>query len=185
MARIPYPDPEHLPNKDRALAEKMPPLNIFRMLSGSPALFQPMMTLFSAYLSGGKLEDMIREIVILRVGHLQKCAYELHQHERVARTLNMEDAWIAALSPEQDLSVFPDKERMTIHYVDEVVANMSPSDATFAAAQAYYSDEELIELTAVIGIYMMVCRLIETFEIDIEDTPIHGSGIEAIRDALQ
>ena len=31
MARIPYPNPEDLPEKIRVAAEKLPPLNIMKM----------------------------------------------------------------------------------------------------------------------------------------------------------
>ena len=48
MARIPYPDPDLLPSEDRALRDALPPLNIFRMLSGSGASFAPFMALINA-----------------------------------------------------------------------------------------------------------------------------------------
>ena len=36
MARIPYPNPEDLPEEVRAAAEKLPPLNIMKMFLNAP-----------------------------------------------------------------------------------------------------------------------------------------------------
>ena len=45
-------------------------------------------------------------------------------------------------------------------------------------------DQGLQQLILVIGIYMLVCRYLETLEIDLEDTPIEGSGLEAIHSGV-
>ena len=86
MARIPYPDPESLPEADREFLAELPQLNISRMLAGSPSMFRPLTRVFSAYLSDGVLDKITREIVILRVGHLCHSEYEVTNHERVARS---------------------------------------------------------------------------------------------------
>ena len=70
MARLPYPDPQDLSPENRELMASLPPLNVFRMMSGAGASFAPFMQFISAYLNDGVLPPDVRELVILRVGHL-------------------------------------------------------------------------------------------------------------------
>ena len=106
MPRIPYPDPDSLSAGDRAFLESLPQLNISRMLAGSPSMFQPMTRLFSAYLSDGLLSETMREIIILRTGHLCNSEYEVINHNRVARLIGMSEERIHALKPGGDQTLF-------------------------------------------------------------------------------
>ena len=184
MARIPYPDPESLPEADREFLAELPQLNISRMLAGSPSTFRPLTRLFSAYLSDGLLDDTIREIAILRVGHLCNSEYEVINHERVARLIGFSAGRIAALAPGQDQTVFTNDEQAVLQFVDEVVKDGGASQAAFDRVAAFMSPAELIELTVVIGVYTMVSQICATFDIEPEDPPIANTGIEDIKRAV-
>jgi 4-carboxymuconolactone decarboxylase len=49
-----------------------------------------------------------------------------------------------------------------------LVANVRASDETFEPLRRELSLIQLQELTLVVGNYMMVCRFLETFDIDLE-----------------
>lgn len=184
MSRIPYPDPATLPPGDRALLESLPQLNISRMLAGSPSMFQPLTRLFSAYLSDGVLSDELREIVILRTGHLCGSEYEIINHNRVARLIGMSDEKIRALQPGVDASLFSAEEKMVLQFVDEVYHDGGASQASFNAVAGFMSPAEMLELTVVVGVYMLVSRVCATFGVEPEETPIANTGIEEIRKAV-
>ena len=61
MPRIPFPDPDTLPEADRKLLASLPQLNISRMLAASPSMFQPLTRVFSAYLNDGVLDKEFSE----------------------------------------------------------------------------------------------------------------------------
>jgi len=61
-----------------------------------------------------------------------------------------------------------------MRFTDDVVANVRASDATFEPLHARLSLQELQELTVTIGYYMMVCRFLETFGVDLETEPAGG-----------
>ncbi len=185
MARIPYPEISSLPSTNRALLDQLPPLNIFKMLSGTGASFAPFMQFISAYLNEGVLDPELRELVILRVGHLCGSPYEIHQHERVARTLGVSEARIAAVKTALPSATFDKIQSAVLHFTDEQVANVKVSDETFAATQKHLSDAGIIELTLIIGTYIMVCRFLETMEVELEDTDIDGSGLKEIADSVE
>jgi 4-carboxymuconolactone decarboxylase len=184
LARIPYPDPKSLPATDREFLENLPQLNIHRMLAGSPATFQAMVRLFSSYLNDGVLESELREIIILRVGHLRKSEYEVRNHQNAARVIGMSQERIQALEPGQDLTLYTNEERLVIQFVDEVVQDGAASKATFDAVAGFMNTAELLEVTVVVGVYTMVSQICATFEIELEEQPISDSGIEDIANAV-
>jgi 4-carboxymuconolactone decarboxylase len=185
LARIPYPDPDSLPQIDKEFLAALPQLNISRMLAGSPSMFQPLTRVFSAYLNDGVLDAELREIVILRVGHLRNSEYEVVNHERAAAVVGMSQERIEALRPGGSLEPFSQQERQVIDFVDEVVTEGAASAESFAAVSQFMNAAELIELTVVIGVYTMVSQICATFEIELEQTPIANSGMEDIGRAVK
>ena len=185
MARIPYPDPATLPESDREFLASLPQLNISRMLALSPSMFQPMTRVFSAYLNHGLLSPRQREIAILRTGHRRNSEYEVVNHIRVARLIDMTEEEILALEPGQDASVLSDEEQLILKFTDEVVVDGGASEDTFRAMAEYLSEPQLMELTVVIGVYTLVSQICHTFEIELEETPIADTGLEDIRRTVE
>lgn len=185
MARIPYPDPMSLAEADRKLLNAIPPLNVFRLLAVSPSLFRPLINFFNAYLSHGLLSDEHREIIILRVGHLCRNPYELFQHQRVALEIGMTEERIHALSAENGRDLFNDSESALIEFVDEIVQCDGASAGQLEKLRSYFSDAEVMEATIIAGVYIMVCKMLTTFDVEVEETPIQGSGIEGIAAGLE
>ena len=177
MARIPYPNPEDMTPENREFQSKLPQLNLLRMLAGSPSMLIPLTRLFSSYLNNGVLDAALRETAILRVGHLCNSEYEIAHHKRVAKLIGMDPEKVAALSPQAPQSAFSDKERMILKFVDEQVLDGGASAETFAAAAEQLSVAELIELSAVIGVYTMVSQICASFGIELEDSPLPDTGI--------
>lgn len=184
MARIPYPEPASLPEANRRLLETLPGLNIFRMIAGSGASFAPFMALINAYLNEGVLDAELRELVILRVGHLSGSAYEMHQHRRVSRTLGLSEARIAAAAGPLPSAHFSGGENAALALADDLVAHVKGEAVLFEAARAHLGDTGIQELIIVVGIYMLVCRYLETLDIELEQKDIEGSGLDDIRRSM-
>lgn len=185
MARIPYPDPAALPAEARSLLESLPQLNIFRMIAGAGASFVPFMAFINSYLNAGVLDPELRELVILRVGHLCGSAYELHQHRRVSRMTGMSEERIAASAGALPSPLFSVAENAALAFTDDQVAHVKADAALFAEAHRHLGDAGIQELVIVIGTYLLVCRYLETFEIDLEETDIPTSGLDEIRKGLE
>lgn len=185
MARLPYPDPSDLTPETQALLEQLPPLNIFKMLSGAGAAFTPFMALVNAYLNDGTLDPELRELVILRVGHVCGSAYELHQHVRVSRVLGMAEDRIQAVGGAVPSPLFTPAENAALAFTDAQIASVKVEGAAFDTAHAHLGDQGMQELILIIGIYMLVCRYLETLEIETEPYAIEGSGLEEIREGIK
>jgi 4-carboxymuconolactone decarboxylase len=170
MARLPYPDRATLQPETQDMLGKLPPLNIFRMMAGGEGLLKAFVRLGNHLLYKSKLDPVLREIAIIRVGVLSSARYEVFQHERIARGLKMSDALIAAIHRGADDAAFDDAQREVMRYTDDVVRNVRASDETFRPLAARLSVQELQELTLTIGYYMAASRFLETFGVDIEES---------------
>lgn len=177
MARIPYFDPSAAVGRAAAAYQKLPPLNIFRMMGHAGELLDGFTRLGTQILNFTSLDPVLREIAILRVGALSKAGYEVFQHERIARRLGMPDPLIAAVEEGPGAAAFDPAQREVMAFTDDVVANVRAGDATFEPLKRRLGHKALQELTLTIGYYMMVSRFLETFDVDIEEAaPEAGIG---------
>ena len=168
MARIPYPQPENYSEAVQTLMSKLPPLNLFRMLSHSEHLLKPFITLGNTFLMHGQLDAVIREIAILRVGYLSEAVYETTQHENIGRTIGMDETLFNAVRAGAGAEELTPLQTGVIAYVDDLVLNVRASDETFLPVQDALGATATQELTLLTGYYMMVCRFLNTYDIDLE-----------------
>lgn len=170
MARIPYPDLSQLPQDVQDLAARIDPmLNVFRMLPYAESAYYGFMKFGNALLLKSALEPVLREIMILRVGYLSDATYEIHQHEKIARHVGMTEKKIAALPKGENDDVFDDLENLVIRFTDEIVHGVKANDETFEAMAERFDHRQMNEAVLTVGFYMMVCRYLENFEIELED----------------
>ena len=163
MARLPYAD----------ISERLPQLNIFRLIANAQTAYRPFMAYGAALLRDLELDPVVREQAILRVAALTPGAeYEWVQHEAIGRAVGMTDAQVEACRS-------GDPDDLMLRFTEEVVRDASPSDATFAAMAESFSPREIIELILVIGQYMMLARLMATAQID-PDEPVGGRLINDV-----
>jgi alkylhydroperoxidase family enzyme len=168
MARVPYPDPPTLDPDTRTVLDRLPPLNVFRMMAHGRGLLAAFARLGNHLLFKAQLDPMLREIAIIRVGVLSGAGYEVFQHERVSRQLGMSDELIGAIHAGPDSAEFDDLQRLVVRFTDDVVANVRAGDDTFVPLLEQLSVREVQELVMTIGYYMTVSRFLETFDVDIE-----------------
>jgi len=171
MPRIPYFDVESATGKHAEFLGKLKPhLNIYRMLANSEIGLKTFTRMGNALLNRGELDPCLRELAILRVGRLGRAAYEVFQHERMAREVGVSDDKIAALRDATiEAPAFSEHEKAVLRFTDDVVRNVKASDRTLKAVQAFLGPGALVELTLTIGFYMMVSRFLETTGVEGEE----------------
>lgn len=173
MARIDYFDPETSADGVICAMGGKKKLNIFRMIANSENAAPEVLELGKKLSVGSTLDHVIREIVILRVGHLSQAAYEIKQHTAVAKRVGLSDELIAAIGeyPESEFP-FTEEQRGFLDFTDAVVEETSPSDELFDFAAQRLTNSQLVELVLLIGFYMLVSRVMNTFDIDLETGPV-------------
>ena len=106
MPRIPYPIPESLDDEAKRCMQGLPAINVLRMLSHSGPLLAGFGAFGQRVLYSLDLDPVLREMAIVRVGHLCRCGYELAQHERFIADLGVSPEKIAALAIGAPYAVF-------------------------------------------------------------------------------
>src|SRR5262245_58972673 len=171
MSRIPYFEVENATGKHAEFLGKLKPhLNIYRMLASSEYGMKGFVRMGNALLHRCELDPSLRELAILCVGRLSRAAYEVFQHERIAREAGVSEDKIAALRDATiEAAAFTDHEKAVLRYTDDVVRNVKASDKALKAVQAFLTPGAVVELTLTVGYYMMVCRLLETTGVEGEE----------------
>ena len=177
MARIPYFDPAEATGRAKAVYEKLPNLNIFRMLGHSGDMIDGFIKLGNAILIHGDLDPVLREIAIVRTGILRGSSYEVYQHEAISRKLGMSEELIQATHEGPEAKAFDETQRQIMRFTDDVVKNTRASDETFNPLAEKLGYKQLQELVITIGYYTLVSNFLETFDVDIE-APGHKSGLK-------
>ena len=173
MARVPILEKSQINGDLRTIFDKMETrgnrvLNIFKVMAHCPDVGRDLLKLGNSLLLKGKLDSKLRELAILRVGHLAKAHYEWTQHVAVAKRVGVPEVQISALPEWRDSEQFNALEQTILQYTDEVAENIRVSEETFQKLKALLTDEQIVELTTVIGYYGMVSRILEALQVELE-----------------
>ena len=169
MARIPYPIAAAMGAEVVDRLSRLGSLNVNRMMAHAPNLMIAHAKLGYQLLRHGKLDPALRELVILRIGTLCSSAYEWHQHISIANALGVPAEKTAAVKSGV-LDPLTEKERAGVEFAEQVHMDCRPSDSAFAAAALHFSNDELVEITLLVGYYTMTAMHLRTFDVEIEDT---------------
>lgn len=173
MARIDYFDPETAPNHIIKMMVGKKPLNIFRMIAASENVAPEAMAFGDKVSQESSLDPVLREIVILRTGHLSDAPYEIQQHTRLSKRIGMSDELIEAIGEYPNTNFeFTDEQVDYLKFTDAVVVDTKPSDEVFEPLRKRLPDGVLIEVVMLIGFYMMASRIMNTFELELEEGPV-------------
>lgn len=102
-----------------------------------------------------QLDPQLRELAILRTGIVGDSRFEYSQHMKVARTVNIPEAKLAAIKGWTTSGLFSPVERAIMAATDELLARNLVEDATFAELQRHLSDPQILELFYAIGLWRM------------------------------
>jgi 4-carboxymuconolactone decarboxylase len=159
------------------------PANVSRMLAtASGPVFHAVSAVGSALINGSALPPNIRELAILRVGYISKSRYETFQHEALARHVGMSEAEIAAIQAgDAKAPALTAAQSAALEFVEDIVANVRASERSLDGLRQHLSDAEVVDLIAVTGFYMLICRLLETTGVELDSDPIDWNTIAEAR----
>ena len=138
-----------------------PASNIFTTLARAPGLMRRWMP-FGGKLLAGKLPARDREILILRTGVHCGTDYEFGQHVLIARQAGLTDDDVRAIVA----GTGPDA--LLIAAADELHRDSVLSDQTWAALADRYNEQQLIELTFLVGHYHLVAYFLNSAGVERE-----------------
>lgn len=144
-------------------------VNIYRMLLNSPPLAESWFNHSNAVRWRTTLDGRLREIVIIRIGHITHSDYILRQHVpslALADGLTVEEC--DALADWQGSKFFDPRERAALAYADTMTRNVAVPDAVFAPVKHHFNDRKIVELTVLIASYNMNARVLRALKLDLK-----------------
>lgn len=140
--------------------------NAFGVLARHPALATAFLS-FNGHLQyRSTLPARYREVVVLRVAMLRRCAYEWAQHVLLAADAGLTEAEIGRVAAAPDAPQWSPLERALMRAADELIGVATISDATWAALAAELSEHQLMDLVFTIGAYEMVAMTFHAFGVE-------------------
>jgi AhpD family alkylhydroperoxidase len=147
---------------------RAPRFHLLDTLGQHERLFLAWLPLSGMLLLWGKLSRRDAELVILRVGHLRGCEYELQQHRRLARTKGLDAETQAAIFEGPDAVSLTDRQRALITATDEFVVTRSMSAETWGTLATHLDRKQLIEFCMLAAQYDGLAATIATLEIPLD-----------------
>jgi 4-carboxymuconolactone decarboxylase len=175
MARIPYIE-EATTSVDPALIDVIKGtrgrlINIYKLLLHTPKLASTWLAHVNATRET-KLNGRMRELAIMRMAYNASYEYALRQHIPVlAAREGVTESECAALKNWRDSNLFDQRERAGLSYVDAMQQGPVVSDAVFEEMRKYFDVQETVELTVIVGTYIMHHRVFTALGVDPEQTP--------------
>jgi AhpD family alkylhydroperoxidase len=147
---------------------RAPRFQLFDTIGQHKLLFLAFMPYAGVLLNWGKLPKRDKELIILRVGHLRDCEYELQQHRRLARSRGVDDATQARIFEGPDAEGLTDRQRALISATDEFVVTRSMSTETWAALSSHLDRKQLIEFCLLAAQYDGLAATLATLKIPLD-----------------
>ncbi len=173
MARVSLIRPEDRPELSELVAKisgaRGRLLNIYRVLLHSAPVTEAWLTFISTLRSDTSLDVQTLELAITRIGIVNRAEYILRQHVPnyvLKAGLTMDK--IDTLPQWRESQAFSASERALLAYVDAMTREIDVDDATFGELRKHYNEQQVVELTVLVGAYNMHSRLVKALNIDLE-----------------
>ena len=173
MARVPYIEEKDHPELAAEIAKikggRGNLINVYKLLLHSPMVCMAWFEHIGAIRWKTRLPPRLREIAIVRVAQSAKYAYALQQHiPAIAVPDGVSLAECEALKDWRASGMFSEAERAALAYVDAMIAGPEVPDDVFNAVRKHYNEREVVELTVLVGTYLMHNRVFTALTVDLE-----------------
>ncbi len=173
MARIPYADlsaPEAQPLVRRIVAERGSVLHLYQMLMHSPPLAEGWLGFMTKVRQQLTLPGDLRELVIMRIAHLNGAPYEADQHAPIALKEGLSPSQLDALADWRAASErYTPLQREVLALCDAMTREVHVDSSVVQAVRERLGERQLVELVGTIASYNMVSRFLEALQIHSDD----------------
>jgi 4-carboxymuconolactone decarboxylase len=115
------------------------------------------------------LPEAMRETIILATAREIKSQYEFFAHARLARQAGLSEDTIQAIAHGTAPQGLSGDEEMVVRYVQELLRHHKISDATFNAVRDRFGIQKTLEITALVGHYLLIGQILAAFEVDLPE----------------
>ena len=148
-------------------------LNIYRMLLHSPPIASAWLEFNSAIRFDTRLDGQTRELAIMMVAILNGVDYIVRAHgSNYALKEGLTTTQVEELAHWRASGAYDTRQRALLAYVEAMTLEVAVPDDVFDRVREHYGEQQLVELTVLIGAYNMHTRVLQALRIDPE--PVAG-----------
>jgi alkylhydroperoxidase family enzyme len=174
MSIIPLVEPHEAPGAEDLVARlkagrRGSLLGIYKALLHNPSLAESWFEHLNAVRWKTDLPGRLREILIIRVGHLLNCRYIMKQHvPKLAMADGVTESECDALISDAPGDCFSAPEMAAIGAADALTLSATVPEEVVAGLKAHYTDRQFMEMMVLIGTYNMHARFVNGIDLDLE-----------------
>ena len=168
--RFPQLTMEQLDEKQKPLGEQIMKVSSvglggpYNPMIRSPVLGQRLFDLFYYLRWQTSVPTRLNEFAILVIGRQWRSQVEWYAHAPLAAKAGLSADIIAELKSGKRPSKMAEDEAVVYDFVTELTTTQKISDETYARARKVFGDQQIVDLTAVAGNYVMVAMLLAMAE---------------------
>lgn len=141
------------------------PPNLFRTMARNPKLFRGWLRFAMRLMPGGTLPRRETELVILRVAHLRRCAYEFEHHTSIGGRAGVHPEDIERITVGPDAPGWSPREALLLRSADTLIARKALTDAQWADLTAELADPQAVEFVLLVTHYDMLATFLLTLRV--------------------
>ena len=145
----------------------------------SPDLMQSLLPYARYVREGGVLEARLVELAIITVGRVWSAEFEFAAHAVYAVKAGIDPEIVEAIDRNEIPEFEKDDEAAVYRFAKELTSMYRVEDETYQAALEQIGEQGVVELIALMGLYVMVCMSLNAFEVPLMDgmkKPFAGKG---------
>lgn len=121
--------------------------------AAAPTALKAMLAL-EAHVKSSGLESSLIELVKIRASQINGCAFCIHMHTRDARAAGESEERLYLLSAWRESPLYSARERAALAWTEALtlVASTHAPDVDYGTAEGQFNDQEMVELTLLIGV---------------------------------
>jgi 4-carboxymuconolactone decarboxylase len=141
----------------------------FNPILYSPGISLPFLDLHDAEEKHTSICERVRQVVILAVGGVWQCEYELYAHAAAAKMAGISENAIRTLMTGGLPDELSAQEKIAQRFAWQLAVKHRVDAATYSAAEEAFGKQGLVDITYLIGIYHLVCGLLSAFEVPVPE----------------
>jgi AhpD family alkylhydroperoxidase len=144
-------------------------LNALGTFAHHPALARAYFTFNGHALLATTLSERRREMILLRVAAVRDCRYMQAQHALIGPDAGLSETELARIALGPDAPGWDPLDAAILRAVDELVADATISEATWAELATTLDTQQLMDLIASVGAFETTAFLMRALAFDLDD----------------
>ncbi|MEU2005090.1 carboxymuconolactone decarboxylase family protein [Rhodococcus sp. NPDC019627] len=143
--------------------------NVIGTLANHPSLAMAFLPFNKYLLTENTLSTRQRELLILRVAHLQQSDYEWAKHAHIATSVGFTPEDLERVMEGPRAGEWSESERVLLTAADELLQDGAISAETWIESKAHFDERQVTDLVFTVGSYSMLSMALRSFAVQTEE----------------